>query len=37
MRIKRNVVPSFACPHCGKIAKDNYRPLATKYGADEVV
>lgn len=27
----KNVIPRFECPSCGKAAKDNYRPLATKY------
>ena len=27
----RNVIPTFACPECGKKAPDNYRPLTTKY------
>jgi len=26
-----NVIPKMICPECGKIAPDNYRPLATKY------
>lgn len=25
------VVPEMICPKCGKKAKKNYRPLATKY------
>ena len=27
----QNVIPKMACKICGKIAGDNYRPLATKY------
>lgn len=26
-----NVVPKMVCKKCGKIADENYRPLATKY------
>lgn len=26
-----NVIPNMKCPHCGEKAKENYRPLATKY------
>lgn len=26
-----NVVPDMKCKKCGKVAKDNYRPLTTKY------
>ena len=33
----RNVVPSMACKKCGKTAAENYRPLATKYAAHEIV
>jgi len=33
----RNVIPGMKCPECGKMASDNYRPLATKYAADAVV
>lgn len=33
----QNVIPQFECPKCGKKAADNYRPLATKYEAHEVV
>jgi len=29
----RNVIPSFECDKCGKKAKDNYRPITTKYPA----
>lgn len=27
----QNVIPTFECPACGKVAGPNYRPLATKY------
>ncbi|WP_247926841.1 hypothetical protein [Streptococcus intermedius] len=27
----RNVIPKMVCKKCGKIADNNYRPLATKY------
>lgn len=27
----KEVVPEMACPKCGKIAPESYRPLATKY------
>ena len=33
----RKVIPSMHCPECGKKAPDDYRPLATKYGANEVI
>lgn len=33
----RNVIPLMECKDCGRAAPDNYRPLATKYGAHEVV
>ena len=33
----RNVIPTMKCKACGKTAPDNYRPLATKYAAHEVV
>ena len=33
----RNVIPNMTCKSCGKTAGDNYRPLATKYAAHEVV
>lgn len=32
-----NVIPSMVCKECGKSAAENYRPLATKYDACEVV
>jgi transcription elongation factor Elf1 len=33
----RNVIPNMTCKKCGKKASDEYRPLATKYAANEVV
>lgn len=27
----QNVIPTMKCPKCGKVASENYRPLATKY------
>jgi len=33
----RNVIPAKVCRSCGKTAADNYRPMATKYAAHEVV
>jgi primosomal protein N' len=32
-----NVIPNMLCPKCNKKASDNYRPLQTKYGANEIV
>ena len=32
-----NAIPAMKCKKCGKTANENYRPLATKYRADEVV
>lgn len=32
-----NVIPTMKCDRCGKTADENYRPLATKYAAHEVV
>lgn len=32
-----NVVPKMKCEICGKIAGDDFQPLATKYHASEVV
>lgn len=32
-----NVIPNMECPKCGKKAKDEYRPLKTKYEAHEVI
>ena len=31
------VIPGMICPKCGKKAPETYRPLATKYGANEIV
>ena len=33
----RNVIPNMECSKCGKKAPDDYRPMGTKYAADEVV
>ena len=33
----REVIPNMECKQCGKKASENYRPLTTKYGADEIV
>lgn len=33
----RNVIPKMVCKTCDRSAGDEYRPLATKYAADEVV
>lgn len=27
----QNVIPTMKCKKCGKVAGENYRPLATKY------
>lgn len=31
------VIPGMKCDACGKTAAENYRPLATKYAAHQVV
>jgi len=33
----QNVIPSKVCPVCKKTSGDDYRPLATKYPAGQVV
>jgi transcription elongation factor Elf1 len=33
----RNVIPKFKCGECGKPAPENYRPLTTKYDANQIV
>ena len=33
----RNVIPAMKCKECGKTAGDNYRPMGTKYAANEVI
>jgi ribosomal protein L37AE/L43A len=33
----RNVIPKMKCPKCGKQAAEDYRPMGTKYAADEEV
>lgn len=32
-----NVIPKIKCHKCGEISPDNYRPLKTKYGANEII
>lgn len=32
-----NVIRNMTCDKCGKTAPDNYRPMRTKYAADEVI
>jgi len=33
----RNVIPKMKCKECGKIAPEDYRPMGTKYAADQIV
>lgn len=33
----QNVIPEMKCEKCGKTSAKNYRPLTTKYRADEIV
>jgi len=33
----QTVIPQMECKKCGKTARDDYRPLATKYQDHEVV
>ena len=33
----KNVIPRMKCKQCGKTAKEDYRPLETKYAEHEVV
>lgn len=33
----QNVISSWKCESCGKVANKNYRPLATKYPAHAVI
>lgn len=33
----RNAIPAMECNSCGKTAASDYRPLATKYAATEVI
>ena len=33
----RNVVPAMKCDACGTKAPSDFRPLGTKYAADEIV
>lgn len=32
-----NIIPKMTCAKCGKIANDNYSPLATKYPEGTVI
>ena len=32
-----NVIPNMECTKCGKKGSEDYRPLAPKYGANEVI
>ena len=32
-----NVIPTIKCEKCSKIANENYRPLAPKYGKHEII
>ena len=32
-----NVIPDMECKQCGKKGSEDYRPLAPKYGAHEVI
>lgn len=33
----QNVIPKMKCTKCGKIAKDDYRALTTKYSDSQIV
>ena len=33
----RNVIPKMTCSKCGKGSSEDYRPLATKYAAHEII
>jgi transposase-like protein len=33
----RNVIPKMKCKSCGKTSPDDYRPMGTKYAADQIV
>ena len=33
----RNVIPKLKCKNCGKTSPDDYRPMGTKYAANEVI
>jgi len=33
----QNVIPAMECPECKMTAPENYRPLTTKYGPEEIV
>ena len=36
-RFHRNVIPTIKCDSCGKMAPEDYRPLTTKYDANEII
>ena len=33
----RNVIPKMKCPECGLVSPEDFRPMGTKYAANEVV
>lgn len=33
----RNVIPQMVCVSCQRTADDNYRPLTTKYSANQTI
>lgn len=33
----QNVIPKMKCPKCNKTAHEDYKPLGTKYPADQVI
>lgn len=33
----RNVIPQMICPKCGEVAREDYRPMGTKYVEGVVV
>ena len=33
----QNVIPKMQCKNCGKIAPEEYRPLATKYPSHAII
>ena len=33
----QQVIPKMKCPKCNKTAKDDYRPLSTKYAEHEII
>ena len=36
-RFHAKIIPAMLCETCGKAAPGNYRALATKYRADEII